>query len=191
MGEAWLVEGSIAGLAGVGVLRASWSRRKRSSALNSFGWLLLLAGAASGWAAAGAWGVAMVSLPPMVGAMALLAVAALGSAPSKVRASSWRAGLMPEGSEPLRLGGRCLTFLLVAVLAAVAGLGIAVAAGWLALLVGGAKADAYAMSLFTMPIVWSAVAFALLMQPRRSGQFKVIALASILAWPCLALGLLA
>lgn len=191
MGGTLLLGGSIAGLAGVGVLRASWSRPKRSSTLNGLGWLLLLAGAVSGCAAAGAWGLAMVALPPMVGALVVLAVAALASVPSKLRPSSRRAGLLPEGGELLRLGGRCLTFLLVAVLAALAGLGIAVAAGWLALLVGGAKADAYAVSLFAMPIVWSALAFALLMQTRRSAQFKVLALASIPAWPCLTVGLVA
>jgi hypothetical protein len=185
-----LVAACLAGLVGVGVLRAAWSRPKRSVPLNLAGWLIMLGGAALGWAAAGAWGTAVASLFPMGGAFVFLAAAAVASTPGKLKASNRRAGLLPEGAEPMRIAGRLLTFVLIGVLAAVLGVGLAVALGALLLLAGLSEADAYALALQLMPVFWAALAFALLMQPSRRGQFKVLGFSSLPVWPLLAAGVL-
>lgn len=180
----------IAGLVGVGVLRAAWARPRRSLPLNLGGWLLMLGGAVCGWAAAGAWGTSVAALFPMAGACLFLAAAAFSSAPSKLKASNRRVGLLPERGEPMRIAGRLLTFALVGVLAAVLGAGIAVALGAVLLLAGMGDANAYALALQLMPLIWAALAFAVMMQPSRRGQFKVLALASVPVWPTLAAGVL-
>lgn len=189
-GATLLVAAAFAGFSGVGVLRVAWARPNRSLPLNLTGWLLMLGGAVCGWAAAGAWGTAVAALFPMGAALLLLAIAAFTSTPSKLKASNRRAGLLPERSEPMRIGGRLLTFALVGVLAAMLGSGIAVALGALLLLMGMSEANAYALALQLMPLIWAALAFAVMMQPSRRGQFKVLAFASVPVWPALAAGVL-
>lgn len=188
--DIWPLVAAMAGLAGVGVLRVSWSRKQRSRAMNLTGWSLILGAAVYGAAFAGAWGIAAAALPPMSGAFILLAIAAIRSKPGKVRAATRRPSASIAEPAALRLAARGLTFVLVAVLAAAVGMGIALAAGGLVLLVGAGKSDAYATALFMMPMSWSMLAFVLLMQPRRRGQAKVLAIASIPTWPCLVAGLL-
>jgi hypothetical protein len=173
------------------MLRFAWSHARRRHGLTLAGWLLIAAGAVLGWASAGAWGTAVAALLPMLAACVFLAVAALRSAPSKLKASNRRVGLLPESGEPLRIAGRLLTFALVGLLAAVLGAGIAVALGALLLLAGMSEANAYALALQLMPVIWAALAFAVLMQPSRRGQFKVLAFASLPIWPTLAAGALA
>jgi hypothetical protein len=185
-----LAAATVAGLAGVGVLRLAWARPNRSLPLNLAGWLLMLGGAVCGWAAAGAWGAAVAALFPMAGALLLLAIAAFTSAPAKLKASNRRAGLLPERGEPMRIAGRLLTFVLVGVLAAALGSGIAVALGALLLLMGMSEANAYALALQLMPLIWAALAFAVMMQPSRRGQLKILAFASVPVWPALAAGVL-
>jgi hypothetical protein len=189
-GSAWLIIASLSGFAGVGVLRASWSRHQRLQAMNLAGWSMVLGATLCGAAYAGAWGVAVAALSPMTAAFIMLALAAIRSTPAKVRAASRHENRCIAGRAPVQLAGRSFTFLLVAVLAAVFGLGIATAAGGVALLGGAGKSDAYATALFMMPLAWSMLAFALLMQPHRRGQLKVLAIASIPTWPCLAAGTL-
>jgi putative flippase GtrA len=91
----------------------------------------------------------------------------------------------------MRIAGRLLTFALVGLLAALLGAGIAVALGAVLLLAGMSEANAYALALQLMPVIWAALAFAVLMQPSRRGQFKVLAFASVPVWPTLAAGVLA
>ena len=189
-GSTLLVAAAFAGFSGVGVLRVAWARPDRSLPLNLSGWLLMLGGPVCGWAAAGAWGTAVAALFPMAAALLLLAIAAFTSTPSKLKASNRRAGLLPERGEPMRIAGRLLTFVLVGVLAAMLGSGIAVALGALLLLMGMSEANAYALSLQLMPLIWAALAFAVMMQPSRRGQFKVLAFASVPVWPALAAGVL-
>jgi hypothetical protein len=187
---AWLFVAALAGTAGVGLLHTAWSRKQRSQAMNLAGWSLILGAAMYGATFAGAWGIAVAALFPMAGAFVLLAIAAIRSQPSKARAARSRDNARTVERSPMRLAGRGLTFVLVAVLAAAVGLGIATAAGGLVLLGGAGKSDAYATALFTMPLAWGVLAFLLLMQPHRRGQAKVLALASIPTWPCLAAGIL-
>jgi len=189
-GNALLTAGCLTGLIGVGVLRAAWGRPRRSMPLNLAGWALMLGGAACGWIAAGAWGMAVTSLAPMAGACLLLGIAGLRSTPSKLKASNRRAGLLPQRGEPLRIGARLLTFALVGVLAAALGVGIAVALAALLAAAGMSEANAYALALQLMPLIWAVIAFAVLMQPSRRGQVKVLALTSVPVWPVLAVGAL-
>lgn len=185
-----LIAAAVAGLAGVGMLRVAWARPRRSLPLNLAGWLLMLGGAVCGWVAAGAWGTAVAALCPMAGACLFLAVAACTSGPSKRKASNRRVGLLPERGEPMHVAGRLLTFALVGILAAVLGSGIAVALGALLVLAGMDEANAYALALQLMPVIWAALAFAVMMQPSRRGQFKVLAFASVPVWPALVAGVL-
>ena len=185
-----LFAGSAIGIVGVGLLRLAWAQDRRSHTLNLAGWLLILSGALCGWGTAGAWGLAVTSLWPMGAAFVLLGIAGLRSPPGKTRASNRRVGLVPERGEPLRLAGRALTFVVVAFLAAVLGIGIAVAVAGLMRIVGSAEANAYSLALMMMPLTWAVLAYLLLMQPSRRGQAKVLALASVPLWPCLAIGLL-
>ncbi|MBB4860495.1 hypothetical protein HNO88_003839 [Novosphingobium chloroacetimidivorans] len=189
-GDTLLLSAAAAGLAGIGVLRLGWARKVRSHGLNITGWALLLGCAVLGWAAAGAWGMAVASLWPMGAALALLANAAMRSRPGKTHASNRRVGLMPERGEPLRLGARTLTFIVVTPIAAALGIGIAVALAGLTLVAGSSEANAYSLSLMLMPLIWAVLAYLLLMQPSRRGQAKVLAVASVPLWPCLAIGLL-
>jgi hypothetical protein len=189
-GNTLLAAATVAGLAGVGVLRVAWAQPNRSLPLNLAGWLLMLGGAVCGWAAAGAWGTAVAALFPMAGALLLLAIATFTSTPTKLKASNRRAGLLPERGEPMRIAGRLLTFVLVGVLAAALGSGIAVALGALLLLMGMSEANAYALALQLMPLIWAALAFAVMMQPSRRGQLKILAFASVPVWPALAAGVL-
>lgn len=186
----WPVFTAIAGLAGVGMLHASWSRKQRSVIMNLSGWALILGAAIQGAAFAGAWGIAVAALFPMAGAFVLLAIAAIRSKPAKPAAATRRAKAGIAERAPLKLAARSLTFVLIAVLAAAIGLGIATAAGGLVLLGGADKSDAYATALFMMPLAWSVLAFLVLMQPHRRGQAKVLTVASIPLWPCLATGIL-
>ena len=188
--NALLVAGSLLGLVGVGTLRLAWARETRSLALNIVGWLLLVVAAIDGGVAAGAWGVAVVSLCPMGGALLLLALAALRSEPGRQRASNRRAGLLPQDDEPMRVAGRLLTFLLVVVIAAMLSAGLGVTVGALALLAGWSKANAYAVALFLTPFIWALLAYGIMMQPARRGQFKLLGIASVPVWPTLVMGML-
>jgi hypothetical protein len=137
-----------------------------------------------------AGGTAVATLFPMAAACLFLSIAALKSTPSKLKASNRRAGLLPEQGEPMRIAGRLLTFVLVGLLAAVIGVGMALALALLLLLAGMSEANAYALALQLMPVFWAAIAFAVLMQPSRRGQLKVLAIASVPVWPTLAAGVL-
>lgn len=186
-----LIFGALAAIAGLVVLRLGWGRSQRSHALNGLGWFLIALGAVLGWNAAGAWGTAVTSLFTMLAAFAALSAAGLQSKAGKQAASNRRVGALADRGEPLRLGGRCLTFVLIALIAAVLGIGISLAAAGLVLLAGAGEADAYATALFLMPVVWAALAFALLMQANRQGQVRVLVAASIPVWPVVFVGALA
>lgn len=178
-------------VSGVAVLRLAWGRPRRSHALNAAGWGLLLAGGTGGAGAAGAWGVSVAALWAMGAAFAALAWAGLTAPEGRATASNRRVGLLPEGAEPLRLGARALTFAIVALLCAFVAVGVALGVGALLRWCGVGAANANAAALFTTPLAWAGLAYAVLMQPRRSGQAKALALGSLPAWPALIAGVLA
>lgn len=182
-GDGLLLLGVLASTGGVALLRVSWSRRKRSHRLNLAGWSLQFLAVVLGWAAAGIWGVSVEALVAMAMAFVLLGWAGWTSPPGVMKASNRRAGMLPEGGAPLRLGRRVLTFVLVGVLALFASIGLALGARLLALLGGTGEADANVLALFVTPVVWSVFAFALLMTADRRRQFAMLALGSLAAIP--------
>lgn len=173
-GDPLLVGASLLGIAGVAVLRLSWGRTGRSLSLNTAGWAALAASVLCGAAAAGAWGIAVASLWAMAAAFVSLAVAGFSSQPSARRASDRRAGMLPEGRAPLRLGGRVLTFLMVAVLSMASSIAIALLVRSVALLCGAAEGNASVLALFTAPLTWTLLAYALLMTGNRKRQCALL-----------------
>lgn len=188
-GPGSLLLAGLPAIAGVAMLRAAWARKVRSAALNAAGWSLLALAAMLAWQAAGAWGTALASLAAMGTAMALLATAALRSAPGiAAAASNRRAGMLPQGREPLHLGRRLLTFAIVALLAPAAALALAIALRTAALALGAAEADANALALFAMPLGWAILAGWLPMMRARRPQFLILGLTALPLLPALALG---
>lgn len=168
--------GLVAAVAAVGLLRLSWARPRRSASLNAAGWLLLGGSLSVGWAFAGAWGVTVLSLWAMGAAFVLLAFAAWQSSPAKRKPSNRRAGMLPEAGEPLRLGRRCATFLLVALVAMVSAVAIGITTRWLSLLMGASEANANVLAFFAVPLGWTILAFLILMSGSRKRQLAILAI---------------
>jgi len=171
--------GSAVAVAGVLLLRRAWGLPRRSAAQNGIAWLLLLAGAVLGGAGNGAWGVSIVSLFAMTAATLLLAQAAATSRPARVRASDRKAHILPERGEPRHIGRRLLTFAVTVPLALAAALLVALGARAAAMLAGAAEADGTGLALLLLPLVWSLLAFALLMLPRRRDQYLWLAVPAV------------
>lgn len=179
---------SLLAIGAIAVLRLAWSRPRRSLRLNGIGWGLMLLAAVVGWSAAGAWGTTVAALAGMGGAMLLLGHSAMTSNGRQVRASNRRAGMLPERGEPVRLGRRITTFLIVTFLALAASVGIALGAYSVAQSMGAGEADAIALGFFTTPLAWSLLAFYLLMEARRTRQIAVLALAAMAGLPAFLTG---
>ena len=187
--DGWLITAAFAAAAGVAVLRLTWARPRRSMALNTAGWALLLGSAAFGWQAAGAWGSSIAALAGMTAACIALGFAALHAPPAKPqKASSRRAGMLPEGTEPLCLARRLATFVLTVPVAAAVSIALAVALSGAARLAGWSEADSNVSALLVMPLAWTLLSFILLMQRRRRAQIATLLAASLPVWPMLAAG---
>ena len=180
--------GSVTAVAGVAVLRLAWARPRRSLPLNAIGWILLAAAMVAGWVMAGAWGVSVITLWAMGAAFVLLAVAAWQSPPARRKASRRRAGMLPEAGEPLHLGRRVATFLIVVLAAMLASLAIAIAVRWLSLLTGASEANANVLALFVVPLAWTILAFLILMTGSRKRQLAIVAISLATVLPALASG---
>ncbi|GGC02352.1 hypothetical protein GCM10011494_21170 [Novosphingobium endophyticum] len=187
-GDGVLLLGGLAAIGGVALLRFSWSRRKRSHRLNLAGWSLLALAVVAGAQAAGAWGVAIEALVAMALAFVLLAWAGWTSPPGVMKASNRRAGMLPEGGAPLRLRRRLTTFALVGLMAVFAAIGLALGLRMLALLGGAGEADANALALFTTPLAWSGLVFAMLMTGDRRRQLAMLAIGCLVAVPAFLTG---
>lgn len=175
-GTAVLFAGAAAALASVAVLRLSWARKKRSVSLNTLGWGLIALAAVLGWAGAGAWGASVVSLVGIGAACVALAVAAVTSPAAKAaKASNRRVKMLPESGEPRQIGRRVATFLICVPLALLVSLGLAVVVRAIADLAGASEADSMVLAFFATPFLWAILAHMLLIQRRRSGQWKVLA----------------
>lgn len=182
-GEGLVVAGSALAVNAVAVLRYSWGTRGRSRSLNAVGWALALAALAAGCAGAGAWGATVVSMWAMGAACAVLAWAAWRAPAGRAKASNRRAGMMPEGSGPLHIGRRLLTFALVVLVGFAASVGFALGVRWLAASLGAGDADANVLALFAAPTVWTVLAFLLLMTASRRRQLAILAACAAPALP--------
>lgn len=187
-GNAILPLACLMSVAGIAILRVSWSRPQRSAALNTLGWTGLAAGAIAGWAAAGAWGATVAALWAMGAAFIALTHATWRSPPARRAASNRGAGMLPESGEPLGLGQRIGTFAIVIVAGMVAAIALAVASRWIALLAGANEANANVIALFAAPVGWAALAFLLLMTTSRKRQFIMLAVALASALPAVLTG---
>lgn len=173
--EALLASAAAASAAGVGLLRYAWSQPKRSVVLNSLGWAAMFLGCIMAGAHSGAWGISITVMLGMAAALVLLAYAAVASPLSAgPKVSNRRVRMLPEGNEPLYLGRRFTTFLIVALAAPVVSTIIAVGSRGLAVRAGAGEANANVIALSVMPIAWTALSHALLMREERSAQIKLL-----------------
>jgi hypothetical protein len=179
MTDALLIAASASAAGGSAALRFAWSLPRRSPAWNSLGWGLFALGAVLGWLSAGAWGAAIASLFGMAAALLFLAYAAATAPATTAKASNRRAGALPEGGEPWRIGRRIGTFAIVVLVAMIVSIGLAVAARGLIAWSGGGDANANVASFFVMPLAWTLLAFALLMEERRARQWRLLALCAV------------
>ncbi len=180
--------GALGAVAGVGLLRWSWSLPQRSALANLAGWGLLAAAAGLAAGLDGAWGVAMGALAGMAGAGLLLAWAAVTSPAARVKASDRRVRMLPEAGEPARLGARALTFALVVVAGLAASIALAIALRAGALAAGWSEADANAGTLFAVPLAWGVLASLLLMLDTRRQQIVALLVAALPLVPALLAG---
>ncbi len=180
MDNALLIAAGASAASGSAALRFAWSLRKRSPAWNSAGWGLLALGSVLGWLGAGAWGTTVAALFGMGSALLFLAyAAATAPAAANARASSRRAGALPERGEPWHLRRRIVTFLIVAMVAMIVSIGLALAARGLVAWSGAGDADAIATGFFVMPLAWTLLAFAVLMEERRARQWRLLAMSAV------------
>ncbi len=178
------------GVAGVGVLRFAWSLPRRSTTWNAAGWGLLLAGIVGAAQADGAWGISVAALFAMAAATIALAVAGARAPAGRTTASNRRVGMLPEGTEPRRIGRRFGTFGLVIIAGFIVSVGLAAAVRGLGGLLGWHEANSNALALFTAPLAWAVLSTVLLMQTRRRSQVLTLVLCSLPALPVLLTGAL-
>lgn len=187
--EGMLVLGIAAAVSAVAVLRLSWGRPARHVALNAVGWAFAAIATIVGGAYAGAWGIAVISLWAMGAAAVLLAWSAWRAPSSGTRAASnRRAGMLPQGDEPARIGGRIATFLIVVVGGIIASVALAVASRWLAMATDANEANANVAALFVAPLGWTILTFVLLITPSRKRQIALILSGTATAVPAILTG---
>lgn len=173
------------------VLRIGWSRKARSLPVNAAGWGLMAVAAGFAWTAAGAWGFAVAALWGMGFALVLLGFAAATARPGKGVASNRRVRMLPEGSEPRRIGARVVTFLLTVPLALAVSVGLAVVVFALSDLAGASKADSVVLALFATPFLWAVLVHLVLIRSRRRDQLLLLAVTALPVVPVALSGVLA
>lgn len=155
-------------------LRLAWRLPRRSRIANAACWLLLAAGLVCGAVAAGAWGVAVASLGAMGAAMLCLAHALLIAPPDRPRPIPRRTADR-QGGSVREIARRTGTFLLVVPGALVAALAFCLGLSALFRLAGGSEANANALALFALPLVWMGLATLMLLTGRRGVQYAALA----------------
>lgn len=183
--EPLLALGLALSVAGVGVLRATWGRRRHG--LTALAWAALTAGTIASAAVAGAWGIAVAWLVATGIATLLLAHAAVtapagrtGNAREPLTTETWRF----QASD---LGRRLAVFALVVPVGFAAAQLLAFGAQAAARRAGWAEADTIVLMLLLQPIAWTVLAS---VQISRRGPLRMIAPAlvcaivgTILWWP--------
>ena len=185
-GLVWLA--AAVALVGVALLRWSWSRKRRSAALNAAGWAAFALAMVVAGMEAGAWGVSVASMAAMGGALLLLATAAATSPPGRERITERRARILPDAGEPLHLGRRVLTFAEVVIGGLAASIALGVTLQISTRLIGWSEANANAAALLVVPLVWGILACALLMQDRHRTRHITLVLAIAPLLPALLAG---
>ena len=132
--------------------------------------------------------MAVAALCATLAAFAMLAVAGLRSPAREAKGSSRRVGLLPEKGEPRRIGRRTVTFLLTVVAGFAVSVGLGLALRGLGGLLGWSEANANVIALFSVPMVWSVLVFALLMQRTRRAQVATLLACCVPVLPVLLSG---
>jgi len=172
--------GALAAAGAVCMLRLAWGRVQRSVSLNGAAWALLAFALAMGMRGAGAWGIAIVTLAALAAAFFCLTIAAVTAPPGKAHTSNRRAHMLPEGREPLRIGGRLLSFLLSVPGAMLVAMILGLAARNMAGALGAPEADGNVLMLFLMPLLWALLAMLVLLWPNRGRQLALLAVPALL-----------
>lgn len=183
-----MTAGALLGIIGIGALRLGWGRAQRSVILNTTGWASIGGGIAAGWAYAGAWGASIAFLWIMGAALVLQAIAAVRDPEGQAKGSNRRAGMLPEPGEPRHMPRRITTFVIVVAGGLATAIAIGVITRWAALLGHASEADANVLAFFAVPLVWSILAFLLLMTPDRKRQLAIIGLPMVAALPAIVEG---
>lgn len=186
------IAGALA-VAGVAVLRLSWSRAARSPGMNAAGWTALALALAIGAAQAGAWGIAVATSMAIAAALPVLAFAGFEQPRWRRRADTGRRA--EPGSETadlsLRHGlGRGLaTFMIAGLFALVASVLLALSSRLALLALGAGEPNANVAVLALVALVWPILVFALLMMTGRKRQLALVGGISVAALvPLLAAG---
>jgi hypothetical protein len=161
-------------LIGVVLLRLGWDARERAQVrLTLAGWLAIGAALVVLAIGDGAWGIALASLPVMLGAMLLLARAAMTSrAPARAAREP-----APEPTVHFHtqswpdVARRIGIFVLSVPVAGVVSLLAGMAAAAIGRTLGWVEADSNVLALFVTPLVWSILGVVLLM---RAGLVEMI-----------------
>jgi hypothetical protein len=163
-------------IAGVLALRLGWGRRQRGASVA--GWAMLAGAVWAGAAAGGAWGITVASLWAMATALALVGAAAWQS-PAPARSPRLSRAATEPPRAPLRIGGRLVTFAIVALGGLAAAMALALAAHWLATFGGAGEANANVAVLFTLPVAWSVLTHVMMTaSPRAQGATVAACLAA-------------
>ena len=178
------------GVAGVGLLRHAWSLPRRSRAFNGIGWGLLALSSLIAGTTEGAWGVSVAALCTMLTAFVVLAAAGIGSPERRAKASNRRVGMLPEQGEAKRIGRRTATFALTIVVGFAVSVGLGLAVRGLCALLGWSDANANVLALYSVPVIWSVLIFALLMQESRRSQILTLLACCVPVLPVLLSGAL-
>jgi hypothetical protein len=176
------------GAASVALLRFAWSLPKRNARWNAAGWGLLVASVAAAWSSEGAWGTAIAGLVTIGAAFIALTFAALKAPPGRAQPSNRRVGMLPQGSEPRRIGRRLGTFLLVTLGGLTASLALALTLRGVGGSLGWNEADTLVLALFSVPLSWAILASVLLMQEDRQRQVVTLLACGVPAVPVLLFG---
>lgn len=96
--------------------------------------------------------------------------------------------MLPEAGEPLRLGGRVITFLLIVLGAMISSIALAITTRWLALLMGASEGNANVLALFAAPLGWTILAFLILMTNGRRRQLVILSIPIATAIPAFVTG---
>lgn len=173
-GDGLLIAGCLLAVAGVAVLRLSWSRPRRSVALNAVGWAGLAGASVLAGLAEGAWGVAVAAACATAVACAMLALAATERPrPARRKAAS---AISANTAAPGSWRRGAVTFLLAGPAALAVAVALALAARKVAVGWPLAEADANVMVLALVPLAWPLLTFAMLMVAERRMQLAMLAL---------------
>lgn len=164
-----IVISSLAGLVGVTLLRWAWDAREPARVrLTLFGWaLILMVVVALGWRY-GAWGLAVASMPVMLGAFLFLTRAAIESRPPARAARA----TVPDPTVRLHVANwsdvarRVGVFVLSVPVAGIVSVLVGLAVATVARAAGAVESNMLVTMLVVTPVVWSVLGVVLLLSTR-------------------------